>query len=70
MRPIGGTIRGMDLEERTIESIGEHCEECGAQLTPAELAQAMERGGPALCTVHAVENEPLDPEALEEPADG
>jgi len=30
----------------------------------------MESGGPALCTVHAVENEPLDPEALDEPAGG
>ena len=58
----------MDLEERTIESIGEHCEECGARLTPAELAQAIEGGGPALCTVHAVENEPIDPDAFDEPA--
>ena len=58
----------MDLEERTIESIGEHCEECGAKLTPAELAQAIETGRPALCTVHAVENEPLDADALDEPA--
>jgi len=25
LAPIGDTIRRMDLEERTIESIGEHC---------------------------------------------
>jgi hypothetical protein len=57
----------MDLEERTLESVGEHCEECGAKLTQAELKAAMESGGPALCTVHAIESTPLDPEALDEP---
>ena len=57
----------MDLEERTLESVGEHCEECGAKLTQAELKQAMESGGPALCTVHAVAATALDPEALDEP---
>jgi hypothetical protein len=57
----------MDLEERTLETVGEHCEECGAKLTDAELKTAMETGGPALCTVHAIEATPLDPDALEEP---
>jgi hypothetical protein len=57
----------MDLEERTLETVGEHCEECGAKLTEAELKTAMETGGPALCTVHAIESTPLDPDALEEP---
>jgi hypothetical protein len=57
----------MDLEERTLETIGEHCEECGARLTQAELRQAMESGGPALCTVHAIESTPLDPEVIDEP---
>ena len=57
----------MDLEERTLETVGERCEECGAQLTDAELQQAMEAGGPALCTVHAVEATPLDPEVLDDP---
>jgi hypothetical protein len=61
-------IGRMDLEERTLETVGEHCEECGAKLTEAELKQAMESGGPALCTVHAVEATPLDPDALDEPA--
>ena len=37
----------MDLEERTLETVGEHCEECGAKLTEAELKAAMESGGPA-----------------------
>jgi hypothetical protein len=27
----------------------------------------MESGGPALCTVHAVEATPLDPDALDQP---
>ena len=57
----------MDLEERTLETIGEHCEECGAKLTESELKTAMESGGPALCTVHAVEASALDAEALDEP---
>ena len=53
----------MDLEPRTIERVGERCEECGATLTPAELKAVMESGGPALCTVHAAEVEALpDPE--------
>jgi hypothetical protein len=58
----------MDLEEHTLETVGEHCEECGAKLTEAELKTAMESGGPALCTVHAMEATPLDPEALDEPS--
>jgi len=61
-------MRGMDLEERTLETVGERCEECGAALTESELKQAMEAGGPALCTVHAAEVAPLDPDALDEPA--
>ena len=61
-------IGAMDLEERTLETIGEHCEECGAKLTDAELKQALETGGPVLCTVHAAEATPLDPDALDEPA--
>jgi hypothetical protein len=46
----------MDLEEREgTETVGERCEECGAKLTPQELAAALEAGGPALCTIHATE---------------
>ena len=58
----------MDLEERTLETVGEHCEECGAKLTEAELKTVMESGGPALCTVHAIESSALDPDPLDEPA--
>jgi methionyl-tRNA synthetase len=57
----------MDLEERTLEKVGDRCEECGARLTPAELSAALESGGPALCSVHAAENLPLaDEESAEE----
>jgi hypothetical protein len=36
----------------------DRCEECGAKLTPAEMQAAMESGGPALCSIHAAEDEP------------
>ena len=48
----------MSLEEHTLEQLGDRCEECGAKLTPAELQAAMETGGPALCSIHAAEDEP------------
>ena len=56
----------MDLEERTIETVEERCEECGAQLTPREIELALERGGPSLCSIHAAETTPLEGD---EPAD-
>jgi hypothetical protein len=56
----------MDLEEHTLETAGERCEECGAKLTEAELAAVLESGGPTLCTVHAAERVPLDEDALAE----
>jgi hypothetical protein len=48
----------MDLEEKSLENVGDRCEECGAKLTPAELQATMESGGPALCSIHAAEVEP------------
>jgi hypothetical protein len=46
----------MDLEEHTLEDVGDHCEECGAPLTEQEQQQqVLESGGPALCSVHAAE---------------
>ena len=45
----------MDLEDDTIEHIGDRCEECGAKLTRQEIQAAMESGGPALCSIHADE---------------
>jgi len=57
----------MDLEEKTLEQVGDRCEECGAKLTERELELVLESGGPALCTVHAQEEVPVsDEDALEE----
>jgi hypothetical protein len=58
-----GGVRGvrlarMGLEEKTIDQLGDRCEECDAKLTPAEVQVAMESGGPALCSIHAAEDEP------------
>ena len=49
----------MDLEEHTLETAGETCEECGAKLTQEELAAVLESAGPALCKIHAAEVVPL-----------
>jgi len=57
----------MDLEEHTLETAGERCEECGAKLTEKELEAVIESGGPTLCTIHAQEVVPVsEEEALEE----
>jgi hypothetical protein len=57
----------MELEERTLEQVGDRCEECGAKLTQRELEQVLESGGPALCTIHAQEQVAVsEEEALEE----
>lgn len=48
----------MDLEEQTLDHVADRCEECGAKLTAAEIQAAMESGGPALCSIHAAEDEP------------
>ena len=49
----------MDLEEHTVETAEERCEECGAKLTERELAAVLESGGPNLCAIHAAEQVPL-----------
>jgi hypothetical protein len=54
----------MDLEERSIDTLPERCENCGARLTEQEKQLALERGTvPVLCTTCAAEAEA----ALEEP---
>ncbi len=59
----------MDLEEREgTETVQDRCEECGAKLTSEELRVAMETGGPALCTMHAIERDALGAEPDDEPA--
>jgi hypothetical protein len=57
----------MDLEEHTLETAGERCEECGAKLTPAELEAVLESGGPTLCAIHAAEVVPLSDEETATP---
>jgi hypothetical protein len=56
----------MDLEERTLDdTIARTCAVCGAKLTTAEIVAARESGGPFLCTVHAMEEAPVEePEEL------
>jgi hypothetical protein len=49
----------MDLEEHTLETAAERCEECGARLTAREIQIAMESGGPSLCSVHLADVVPL-----------
>jgi hypothetical protein len=49
----------MGLEERTLETIGDRCEVCGAELTREELEGILEAGGPVLCAVHADELVPV-----------
>jgi hypothetical protein len=56
----------MDLEEQEgTETVGERCEVCGAKLSADELATALETGGPALCSVHALEAEALPEDETE-----
>ena len=50
----------MGLEEHTLESVSERCEECGAALTQREIELALESGGPNLCSVHRAESVELD----------
>lgn len=38
------------------------CVECGAELTGSEMQAALDSGGPYLCSVHALENVPLEDE--------
>jgi hypothetical protein len=62
----GGNVAGMDLEPRTLEKVGDRCEECGAKLTAAEQQVALESGGPALCAVHTAEVVPVDEQDADE----
>lgn len=58
----------MDLEEHTIETLEERCQNCGTPLTDAEKALALERGtGTVLCTVCAAELETAVEEEETEP---
>jgi hypothetical protein len=57
----------VDLEERTVEELPERCQNCGAALTDAERATALEEGSqPVLCTTCAAEAEAIPEEEVEE----
>jgi hypothetical protein len=59
----------VELEERTIEELPDHCQNCGAQLTDAEKQTALTEGPPnglVLCTTCAAEVVPVEED--EEPA--
>jgi hypothetical protein len=57
----------MELEERTIEQLPDRCQNCGATLTDAEKATALEEGSQlVLCTTCAAEAEPLAEEEIED----
>jgi hypothetical protein len=62
----------MDLEEHSLETAQERCEECGAALTEREIELALESGGPSLCSIHLAEVVPVadeqDPSGEDEPA--
>ena len=58
----------MELEERSIETLPDQCQNCGAALTDAEKAAALELAAdaPVLCTICAAEQVPLDEAEAEE----
>ena len=58
----------MDLEEHSIDPVIQRtCAECGVELTEQEIRAALDSDGPFLCSVHALENVPLEEEDAPEP---
>lgn len=57
----------MHLEERSIDSLPDRCEECGSRLTDADKRRLLEEpSGPTLCATCAAEVVEIeDPEADE-----
>jgi hypothetical protein len=57
----------MELEERSVETLPERCQNCGTPLTEAEKAAALEDPGPVvLCTTCAAEAAALPEDEDEE----
>jgi hypothetical protein len=52
----------MSSGEAGPDTFGTTCAVCGAALTDAEQLAVRETGAPALCTIHALEVLPADPE--------
>jgi len=59
----------MDLEEHSgvDPAIQRTCQECGAELTEAEIKAAIDSESAFLCTVHAAEQIEIEEEELPEP---
>lgn len=51
-------LAAMSSGEPGVEAVSERCEECGMKLTATEMQTVLESGGPTLCAVHALEDEP------------
>ena len=49
----------MELDEPSIDKVGDRCEVCGTRLTTQELEALLESGGPVLCQVHLDELVPV-----------
>jgi len=61
----------VELEEKTVEELPERCQNCGATLTDAEKATALEEGAAlVLCTTCTAEAEPLPEDEAEDFAEG
>lgn len=61
-----GYVVPVELEERTIESLPERCESCGATLTDAEKQRILDDGATlALCTTCAAEAEAIPDDAAD-----
>jgi hypothetical protein len=55
----------VSLEERTVDdNLGQTCEVCGARLTADEIEASREGGQAFLCSVHAIEHDPVLDEDL------
>jgi hypothetical protein len=53
----------VDLEEHSLEPVIQRtCAECGVALTEQEIRAALDSDGPYLCTVHSIEQVPLEEE--------
>jgi hypothetical protein len=60
----------MSLEEHSLDPmLEERCEVCGAPLTDVEIQAARDVNGPYLCTVHADETLPAQPDEADAPED-
>jgi hypothetical protein len=58
----------MSLEEHSLDPmLEERCEVCGAKLTAAEIQAARDVNGPYVCTVHADETLPAQPDEVDGP---